>query len=72
MKKKRSVCVVVNSRANYGRIKSVLRAVKERESLDLLLIVGASALLHRYGEVHKVIKGDGFQPNASVYSIWTI
>lgn len=69
MKKKRSICVVVNSRANYGRIKSVLRAIKEREDLDLLLIIGASALLHRYGEVHKVIKEDGFQPNASVYSI---
>jgi hypothetical protein len=24
---KRKVCVVVNSRANYGRIKSVLRAI---------------------------------------------
>ena len=67
--KKRRVCVVVNSRANYGRIKSVLYAVRDREDLELLIIVGASALLHRFGEVHKIIEKDGFVPSASVYSI---
>ena len=36
---KRKVCVVVNSRANYGRIKSVLRAAKNHPDLDLKLIV---------------------------------
>ena len=66
---KRRVCVVVNSRANYGRIKSVLSAVKDRPDLELQIIVGASALLHRFGEVHKILEADGFLPNASVYSI---
>lgn len=69
MSNKRRVCVVVNSRANYGRIKSVLSAVQERSDLELQIIVGASALLHRFGEVHKVIQEDGFTPNATVYSI---
>lgn len=67
--RKRRVCVVVNSRANYGRIKSVLMAVRDRENLELQIIVGASALLHRFGEVHKVIAADGFSALASVYSI---
>ncbi|MBN2059266.1 MAG: UDP-N-acetylglucosamine 2-epimerase (hydrolyzing) [Deltaproteobacteria bacterium] len=69
MDKKRSICVVVNSRANYGRIKSVLSAVKARADLDLKIIVGASALLHRFGEVDKIIVKDGFIPSATVYSI---
>jgi len=69
MNHKRRVCVVINSRANYGRIKSVLHAVKERPDLELQIIVGASALLHRFGEVQKVIQADGFIPNATVYSI---
>jgi len=69
MNNKRLICVVVNSRANYGRIKSVLSAVTERSDLDLQIIVGASALLHRFGEVHKIIKADGFSPSALVYSI---
>ncbi|MBW1705221.1 MAG: UDP-N-acetylglucosamine 2-epimerase (hydrolyzing) [Deltaproteobacteria bacterium] len=67
--KKRRVCVVVNSRANYGRIKSVLQAVREKDDLELKLIVGASALLYRFGEVNKVLKADGFEANATVYSI---
>jgi UDP-hydrolysing UDP-N-acetyl-D-glucosamine 2-epimerase len=66
---KRKVCVVVNSRANYGRIKSVLRAVQDHPELELQLIVGASALLWRFGSVADQICGDGFKINAVVYSI---
>ena len=66
---KRRVCVVVNSRANYGRIKSVLTAVKAHPDLELLLIVGASALLWRFGNVAEQIRNDGFDVNAVVYSI---
>jgi UDP-hydrolysing UDP-N-acetyl-D-glucosamine 2-epimerase len=66
---KRKVCVVVNSRANYGRIKSVLSAVKAHPDLELQLIVGASALLWRFGNVAEQIRNDGFTVNAVVYSI---
>ena len=65
----RKVCVVVNSRANYGRIKSVLRAIRKNPDLDLILIVGASALLWRFGNVAEQIREDGFQIDAVVYSI---
>jgi UDP-hydrolysing UDP-N-acetyl-D-glucosamine 2-epimerase len=67
--KKRRVCVVINSRANYGRIKSVLHAVRKNQHLELKLIVGASALLYRFGEVNKVLQADGFEPDATVYTI---
>lgn len=66
---KRKVCVVVNSRANYGRIKSVLSAVKAHPDLKLELIVGASALLWRFGNVAEQIRADGFDVDAVVYSI---
>jgi len=66
---KRKICVIVNSRANYGRIRSVLRAVKNHPDLDLQLIVGASALLSRFGNVKNLISKDGFEPDATVYSI---
>jgi len=66
---KRKVCVVVNSRANYGRIKSVLRAISAHPDLELNLIVGASALLWRFGNVAEQIKTDGYPINAVVYSI---
>src|SRR5262245_38498434 len=66
---RRKVCVVVNSRANYGRIKSVLEAIKAHPNLQLQLITGASALLHRFGQVVDLIRCDGFEPCATVYSI---
>lgn len=66
---KRKVCVVVNSRANYGRIKSFLKAAREHPHLELQLIVGASALLYRFGEVVKIMRAEGFEPDSVVHSI---
>jgi UDP-hydrolysing UDP-N-acetyl-D-glucosamine 2-epimerase len=66
---RRKVCVVVNSRANYGRIKSFLRAASDHPDLQLQLIVGASALLYRFGSAIDIIRGDGFEPLAIVHSV---
>jgi UDP-hydrolysing UDP-N-acetyl-D-glucosamine 2-epimerase len=65
----RKICIVVNSRANYGRIKSVCHAVQDRPDLELQLVLGASALLHRFGDAAKLIREDGFEPVATVHSI---
>jgi UDP-hydrolysing UDP-N-acetyl-D-glucosamine 2-epimerase len=66
---RRKVCVVVFSRANYGRIKSLLRAVQNHPALELQLVVGASALLQRFGNVGDVIRDDGFTPTSTVHTI---
>lgn len=65
----RKVCIVVGSRANYSSIKSVMRAVQNHPDLELQLVVGASALLDRFGSVVEVIEADGFVPNARVHMI---
>ena len=69
LKNRKKICVVVNSRANYGRIKSALIAIKNHNNLQLQLIVGASALLYRFGMVVDIILKDGFEPDAKLYSI---
>jgi UDP-hydrolysing UDP-N-acetyl-D-glucosamine 2-epimerase len=61
--------VVIGSRANYGSIKSVMRAVQAHPALQLQIIVGASALLDRFGSVVDVIERDGFTPDARVNMI---
>jgi UDP-hydrolysing UDP-N-acetyl-D-glucosamine 2-epimerase len=63
------VCAVVASRANYGRVKSALRAIQEHPSLELQLIVGASALLDRFGKVVNIIENDGFTVSKSIHYI---
>jgi UDP-hydrolysing UDP-N-acetyl-D-glucosamine 2-epimerase len=65
----RKICVVVGSRANYSSIKSAMRAIDAHPNLELQLIVGASALLDRYGTVLDLIERDGFQPNERVFML---
>jgi len=65
----RKVCVVVGSRANYSSIKSALRAIEEHADLQLQLVVGASALLDRYGSVVDLIRQDGFRPDAEIFML---
>ena len=65
----RKVCVFVGSRANYSSIKSVMRAVRQHPDLRLQLVLGASALLDRFGSVVDVIEADGFAPDARVTMI---
>lgn len=67
--KRRKVCVVVASRANYGRIKSVLQAIRARDDIELFLIASASALLYRFGKVVDVMEADGFPPDARVHVV---
>ena len=63
------LAVVINSRANYGRIKSFLKHSKNYNSLEIKVIAGASALLAKYGRVVDIIKEDGFEVAAELDSI---
>jgi UDP-hydrolysing UDP-N-acetyl-D-glucosamine 2-epimerase len=65
----RKICVVITARPSYARIKTVLESVRNHPELELQLIVGASALLERYGPAIKVIEGDGFRPDAVVHMV---
>lgn len=69
MPSKRKICVVVGSRANYSSIKSAMFAIKEHPKLELQLIVGASAVLDRYGSAVSLIEKDGFSPIAKVHML---
>jgi len=66
---KRKVCVVITARPSYSRIKTALCAIKRHPELDLQLVVGASALLDRYGRAVRIIEDDGFEIDARVYSV---
>ena len=66
---KRKICVIINNRANYARIKSVLYAIKKNKKLELQLILESSAILPRYGNVNKIIQKDGFKVNEVIYTV---
>jgi len=57
----RKIAVFTGSRAEYGILKSILKAIEEREDLELHLIVTASHLLEKFGSTYKEIEKDGFK-----------
>lgn len=63
----KKICVVVTARPSYSRVKTALRAIDSHPDLELQLVVAASALLDRYGEVVKVIEKDGFEISERVF-----
>jgi len=64
---KRRVCVVLVDRANYGRLKPVLRAVTERPQLQLQLIAAGTMVLERFGHPVQNVKNDGFVVDGEIY-----
>jgi UDP-hydrolysing UDP-N-acetyl-D-glucosamine 2-epimerase len=65
----RDICVAVTARPSYSRIKTALKAIDSHPDLNLQLVVGASALLHRYGDTIDYIERDGFNIAARVYMV---
>ena len=61
MKKKIKVAVVINNRANYARIKSFLLNAKKSRKIDIQLIMAASSLVEKFGELENIIKKDGLK-----------
>lgn len=68
-KKPKKICIFVGSRANYSSIKSVMLNIKSNSNLELQTVVGASALLDRFGKVADLIVSDGFNIDYSFHSI---
>lgn len=58
--KKRKICVVIYSRANYGRIKSVLSEIQKNPGLELQLVLGGSSIIERISDIREIVKKDGF------------
>ena len=63
----KKICVVVTSRAAYGRLRSVLQAIKDHDKLTLQIVVAASAILPRYGTQAMLLE-DGFEVDFTALS----
>jgi UDP-hydrolysing UDP-N-acetyl-D-glucosamine 2-epimerase len=64
----RHVCFVVYSRANYARIKTAILAALNHSGLKVSVIVGASGLLYRYGNVSEIIRKDGIRVDSEIFN----
>jgi len=66
---RRKICFVVNSRANYARIKTAILACMDHQDLDTIVIVGASGVLYRFGNVSELIESDGIKIETKLYTV---
>lgn len=63
MKKKTKICFVLLSRANYGSAKALMEEVKANKFFEIQIVVGASAVVKKFGQIDKLLKKDGFKIN---------
>lgn len=67
MAEPRRICVVLVDRANYGRLKPVMVAIREQPGLELMVLCGGSMVLERFDRPVEVVRRDGFRIDAEVY-----
>ncbi|MGC4006426.1 MAG: N-acetylneuraminate synthase family protein, partial [Pirellulales bacterium] len=63
----RKVCVVLVDRANYGRLKPVMRALQDHPALELQVVAAGTMVLERFQQPVDVVRADGFPIDGEVY-----
>ena len=63
----RKVCVVLVDRANYGRMKPVMEAIKKHSKLQLQIVCTGTMLLERFGEASKIVENDDFCIDSKIF-----
>ena len=65
----KTICFVVNSRANYAMIKTAIIAAKRNKNFNTVVVLGASGLLFNYGSIEPIMIEDGIEADFKVYSV---
>ncbi len=65
--KRRRVCVVLVDRANYGRLKPVMFAIREHSALELQVLAAGTMVLERFQQPVNVVRNDGFAVDGEIY-----
>ena len=69
MSNRRKVCVILTTRGNYGKMKTVMEAIQKYDNLELQLVVGGGAILDKYGKIAESFELDGIHINHRVHFI---
>lgn len=64
--KKRKICVVTGTRAEYGLLKNLMKSIDNNKALELQIIVTGMHLSHEFGLTYKNIENDGFEIDKNI------
>jgi UDP-hydrolysing UDP-N-acetyl-D-glucosamine 2-epimerase len=67
VKNKRTIAVPLVDRANYGRMKPVLKAIQDHPDLELQVICTGSMVLERFKVPVEEVRKDGFPVDSVIY-----
>lgn len=63
---KRKICIITGTRADYGHLTPVMKAVAKTKGLDLQVVATGMHLMPEFGSTIKEIENDGFKVDAKV------
>jgi len=66
-KQKKRITVVLADRANYGRMKPVMQAIKDHPDLELCVVCSGTMVLDRFDMPLKIVENDGFTIDSQIY-----
>jgi UDP-hydrolysing UDP-N-acetyl-D-glucosamine 2-epimerase len=64
---KRKICVALVDRANYGRMRPVMHAIRKHPDLTLQTVCAGTMVLERFGKAVDIVEKDGFEISGRVY-----
>lgn len=64
---RRKVCIIITTRGNYAKMKSVMRHISETPELELQLVVGGGAILPKYGNIMGSLNGRGLKIDRTIH-----
>ena len=64
---RRKVAVVLVDRANYGRLKPVMRAIADHPETELQVIAAGTMVLERFDSPVRIVRQEGFEVSSEIY-----
>ena len=58
---KKKICVVITARPSYSRVRSLLKALKQYDNIQIQIVAAASFISNKFGEAIRFLKEDGFE-----------
>jgi UDP-hydrolysing UDP-N-acetyl-D-glucosamine 2-epimerase len=64
---KKKILIVLVDRANYGRMKPVMQALRDDPRFEISIVCTGAMLLERFGRSVDVVRADGFEVQHEIY-----
>jgi UDP-hydrolysing UDP-N-acetyl-D-glucosamine 2-epimerase len=68
-KNKRKICIVLTTRGNYAKMRSVIEAIEESDDLELQIILGGMVILEKYGRILNQPDGKNLHVNRRIHFV---